>query len=101
LIGIFAEALSFGLPVISTSSGAEGFPESASGNSPFVVADTAIEFAQKIMLASSDFNFCQKLSNNTKLYLDTFFSEEIFLKKVTEVLKSSTKSTSKEKDASL
>jgi GT2 family glycosyltransferase len=100
LKGKFAEALSFGLPVITTSVGAEGFPESTPGDSPYIVADTAMEFAQKIMLAISDFNFCQKLSNNTRLYLDTFFSEEIFLKKVSDVLESSAKNTSKEKDVS-
>ena len=101
LKGKFAEALTFGLPVITTSTGAEGFPESAPGNSPFIVADGAIEFAQKIMLAISDYNFCQELSNNARFYLDTFFSEEIFLKKVSDVLNASTKATLKLKDVSL
>jgi glycosyltransferase involved in cell wall biosynthesis len=77
------ESLGYGIPLITTSIGAEGLEEKA--NAAFLVADNAQEFALKVILILSDrqlrlnlsksaFQFAQEINekniNNLKLLLD-------------------------------
>ena len=65
------EALSHGIPLITTTIGAEGFP--ACENQPFLVADTAEQFLEKI-LTFEDKACRDQLRGNCFEYLQQYFS---------------------------
>jgi GT2 family glycosyltransferase len=87
LKGKLAEALSYGLPLITTSIGVEGFPEVSPSKSPFLVRDSAEEFASAITKVIKDENLALNLSVNAIDYIKTYLSESAMLEKISYLLK--------------
>lgn len=72
--GKIGEALSFGLPVVTTEIGAEGFGLSPGEN--ILVAKTPIDFAESILKLSQDNQLYKKLSTNGYSFIKNNYSEE-------------------------
>ena len=72
--GKIGEALSFGLPVVTTEIGAEGFGLSPGEN--ILVAKTALDFAESILQLSQDNQLYNKLSTNGYDFIKDNYSEE-------------------------
>lgn len=72
--GKIGEALSFGLPVVTTQVGAEGFGLSPGEN--ILVAETALDFAESIFKLSQDNQLYKKLSTNGFHFIKANYSEE-------------------------
>ena len=72
--GKIGEALSFGLPVVTTETGAEGFGLSLGEN--ILVAATSLEFAKSILQLSQDNQLYKKLSTNGYNFIKDNYSEE-------------------------
>lgn len=73
--GKIGEALSFGLPVVTTQIGAEGFGLSPGEN--ILVTETALGFAESIFKLSQDVQLYQKLSTNGYHFIKANYSEEV------------------------
>ena len=86
LKGKLAEALSFGLPVITTSIGAEGFFKVTSNDSPFLVNDSAEDFANAILKVVTDVAYATSISQNAIRYTETYLSESAMLVKLVGLL---------------
>ena len=86
LKGKLAEALSFGLPTITTTIGAEGFRENIDGELPFIVSDDPTVFASKIIQFSFDADFSKRFSSLAKEYVRTNLGTDAFVGKIAEVL---------------
>jgi glycosyltransferase involved in cell wall biosynthesis len=86
LKGKLAEALSFGLPTISTSIGAEGFKESVNGDFPFVVSDDPIDFASEIIRICGNTDLSQRYSALAKDYVKANLGTAAFVSKVAKIL---------------
>ena len=67
-------ALSFGLPVVTTEIGAEGFGLSPGQN--ILVAETSLDFAKSIMQLSQDKQLYKKLATNGYNFIKNNYSEE-------------------------
>ena len=72
--GKIGEALSFGLPVVTTEIGAEGFGLSPGEN--ILVAKTSLDFAKLILQLSQDNQLYKKLSTNGYNFIKDNYSEE-------------------------
>lgn len=72
--GKIGEALSFGLPVVTTAIGAEGFGLSPGEN--ILVAETALDFAESILQLSQDNQLYKKISTNGYHFIKENYSEE-------------------------
>jgi glycosyltransferase involved in cell wall biosynthesis len=72
--GKIGEALSFGLPVVTTKIGAEGFGLSPSEN--ILIAETPLDFAESILQLSQDNQIYKKLSTNGYNFIKNNYSEE-------------------------
>jgi GT2 family glycosyltransferase len=86
LKGKLAEALSFRLPTVTTSIGAEGFRENANGEFPFVVSDDPRDFASEIVRLCSSADLSEKYSVLAKDYVKSNLGTDAFVSKVVEVL---------------
>jgi GT2 family glycosyltransferase len=86
LKGKLAEALSFRLPTITTSIGAEGFRENVDGDFPFVVSDDASDFASEIMRLCSSADLSTRYSVLAKDYVKANLGTDAFVSKVAEIL---------------
>ena len=71
--GKIGEALSFGLPVITTEIGAEGFGLSQGEN--ILVARTSLDFVESILQLSQDNQLYKKLSTNGYNFIKDNYSE--------------------------
>jgi glycosyltransferase involved in cell wall biosynthesis len=73
LKGKIVEALSYGVPVVSTSVGLEGFPEIAT---LYQGKDTAEAFAQQIILLLKDKQFGKKILKKQAQYVLRYFNKK-------------------------
>ena len=71
--GKVVEALSFGMPVISTSIGIEGLNNE---HHTILCADTAEHFSANILLTYSQDEQLELLSEKAKLFIQTYFSKQ-------------------------
>ena len=81
--GKIGEALSFGLPVVTTRIGAEGFGLSVGVN--ILIAETSLDFAESILRLSQDNQLYKKLSTNGYHFIKDNYSEEATRTKLTEL----------------
>jgi glycosyltransferase involved in cell wall biosynthesis len=81
--GKIGEALSFGIPVVTTRIGAEGFGLSVGVN--ILVAETSLDFAESILRLSQDNQLYKKLSTNGYNFIKDNYSEEATRTKLTEL----------------
>ena len=72
--GKIGEALSFGIPVVTTKIGAEGFGLSVGVN--ILVAETSLDFAESILRLSQDNQLYKKLSTNGYNFIKETYSDE-------------------------
>jgi glycosyltransferase involved in cell wall biosynthesis len=72
--GKVGEAMAFGLPVVTTSVGAEGF--GASSGEGLLLADTAAEFADSVLRLLEDAELHARLAKNGQVFIKQHFSEE-------------------------
>jgi glycosyltransferase involved in cell wall biosynthesis len=92
--GKLAEPLTFGVPTVTTSIGAEGFSALANGEFPFIVSDDALDFAQQIMRFISDSSLAKKHSLLSFEYAKTHFNTEAFDQKIERILAKAGKTNS-------
>lgn len=71
--GKVIEAMYKGIPVVTTSIGAEGIPNE---NSSLIIADDENEFAEKLIDVYKDDNRLQKISSDFKSLIEKYFSRE-------------------------
>jgi glycosyltransferase involved in cell wall biosynthesis len=81
--GKIGEALSFGLPVVTTRIGEEGFGLSVGVN--ILIAETSLDFAESILRLSQDNQLYKKLSTNGYHFIKDNYSEEATRTKLTEL----------------
>ncbi|CAB4863074.1 MAG: glycosyltransferase [Actinobacteria bacterium] len=89
LKGKLAEALSYGVPTVTTSIGAEGFKPTNNGQFPFVVSDDPLEFAQNVVRICAELEVGKAISANSQEYVKSHLSEDAFDKKMMEILSQS------------
>jgi glycosyltransferase involved in cell wall biosynthesis len=82
--GKIGEALSFGLPVVTTRIGAEGFGLSVGVN--ILVAETSLDFAESILRLSHDNQLYKKLSTNGYDFIKETYSKEAIRPRLSELL---------------
>lgn len=82
--GKIGEALSFGLPVVTTEIGAEGFGLSPGEN--ILVAESALNFAELILQLSQDSQLYKKLSTNGYNFIKINYSEEATRKRLSQLI---------------
>lgn len=82
--GKIGEALSFGLPVVTTRIGAEGFGLSSGVN--ILIAETSLDFAESILQLSQNNQLYKKLSTNGYNFIKDNYSEEATRAKLTELI---------------
>ena len=75
LKGKLAEALSYGVPTVTTTIGAEGFKLSKNGEHPFVISDDPVDYAHQLFRIASDRNLAAKYSNDSFEYVVQHLSE--------------------------
>lgn len=80
------EAMNWGIPVVSTSKGCEGLPYSYGEN--ILVANTPLEFSQRITQLYRSVALRQKLSRNARLYLKENHSQEVIRDRKREIYNS-------------
>ena len=68
------EGMSLGVPIISTSKGAEGIPYENYHN--ILIADTINEFEKAIYLLIEDKKLAKKIGENGKKLVEAFFSQK-------------------------
>ena len=73
--GKIGEAMAYGLPVVTTSVGAEGMGL-AHGETAFI-ADTPAEFAQHVMKLYSDDGLWSAMSENARLFVKNKYSPQV------------------------
>ena len=78
------EAMSLGIPVISTSKGAHGIPYK--NNKNILIANTPTEFKDAIILLLSDEILAKKMSIEGKKLITNHFSNKIVSNKISEIL---------------
>lgn len=79
------ESMSFGCPVISTSLGAEGI---AYDENNIIIADTAEQFANSIILLLNDIELREKLSKNGRQLVELKYDWKNLMKKFKEIINS-------------
>ena len=81
--GKIAHAMSYGLPVVTTSIGAEGMNLSEYEN--VLIGDTPKEFADKTIAAYKDEDLWNKLSQNSLKYVREICSSQSAIRKFAEI----------------
>ncbi|MDX8129465.1 glycosyltransferase [Methylomonas sp. OY6] len=84
--GKIGEALSYGIPVVTTQIGAEGF--GLTNNENILVAETSNQFAELVLKVSRDEQFYEKLSINGYNFIKDKYSEDATNKRITEIIDS-------------
>ncbi len=82
--GKVGEAMSSGIPVVTTSIGAEGMGLIDGEN--ILIADTPEEFTDKVAIIYHDKDLWNKISINGKKYIETHFSPEIVGKSIKKMI---------------
>ncbi len=78
--GKIIEAMSYGLPIVTTSVGAEGL--GVTGGEHLLISDSADGIADSILGLYNDENLWERLSRNSRQYVSVNLSQEAFRKKV-------------------
>jgi len=68
------EAIAYGVPLVTTSVGAQGFDPNESNL--FLIANTSQEFATALSELNSSFSLRKKLSKNAKAYAEQNFTPD-------------------------
>ena len=84
--GKIGEALSYGLPVVTTSVGAEGM--GFTNGSEVLVADDPREFAREVVRAYRDGELWQRLSDSGSAHVEKHFTPEVVGRVINESVKS-------------
>jgi len=84
LKGKIAEALSFGLPVVSTKIGAEGFD--LKDQECIFVGDSVEDFSEMVLKLLSNKELWEIAHRSTRDYVRKAFSKDIFVQKISEIL---------------
>lgn len=82
--GKIIEAMSYGVPVVTTSIGAEGIGLSDGEN--VFIADSKADFAQAIIRLYNDANLWEMFSRNAQVFVEKNLSQEIFKDRVKNVM---------------
>lgn len=82
--GKIIEAMSFGLPIVTTPTGAEGLKLTNGDN--ILVADSTEDFADAVAHLYNDRELWEKLSRNSLKYVEEYFSQEVFLNLIQEII---------------
>tara|TARA_B100001250_G_scaffold414335_1_gene452047 strand:+ start:3235 stop:4401 length:1167 start_codon:yes stop_codon:yes gene_type:complete len=78
------EAMALGIPVVSTSKGAQGIPCQNKKN--ILIADTPSEFKEAICLLIKEKGFAEKIGNAGKKLILNHFSNKIVSNKLSQIL---------------
>lgn len=83
--GKIGEALSYGLPVVTTSLGAEGVGLTSGKNA--MIADDPGEFAKNVLRVYQDMNLWRRLSDSGYKHIENHFTPEVVGQKIEAGLK--------------
>ena len=78
------EGMSFGLPIISTSKGAEGIPYTHLEN--IIIANTANEFCNAISLLIENKKLAKKIGTNGQLLIKKYFSKHFAINQLNNII---------------
>ncbi|MAZ57814.1 MAG: hypothetical protein CMP56_00125 [Flavobacteriales bacterium] len=78
------EGMSFGMPVISTSKGAEGIPYSHLEN--IIIANTTTEFFNAISLLIENKKLAKKIGKNGQLLIKKYFSKKFVINQLNNII---------------
>ena len=78
--GKVIEAMSFGLPIVTTPVGAEGL--GVSNDDHMLVADNAEGLADCVMKLYNDALLWDRISGQSKIYVEQYFSQEAYREKI-------------------
>ena len=78
------EAMALGIPVVSTSKGAQGIPFTNGEN--ILIADNSHTFKQAIIDLIKNKNLAKKISDNGKKLITTYFSDKVVINKLKKML---------------
>jgi len=78
------EGMSFGLPIISTSKGAEGIPYTHLKN--IIIANTASEFCNAISLLIENKKLAKKIGANGQLLIKKYFSKHFVINQLNNII---------------
>jgi glycosyltransferase involved in cell wall biosynthesis len=81
--GKIGQSMSFGLPVVTTSIGAEGL--SLTGGKHVLIADSPAEFASAVVRLYTDDLQWRQISTNSLLHIRTHFSKAVVQDKLAQV----------------
>ncbi len=84
--GKIIEAMSYGLPVVTTPVGAEGL--GVSNNEHMLIEETTEDIVKSVVKLYGDADLWWRLSNSSKLYIGGHYSQEAFREKVKNVMDS-------------
>ena len=76
--------MSFGIPVISTSKGAEGIPYSHLEN--IIIANTTTEFFNAISLLIENKKLAKKIGKNGQLLIKKYFSKKFVINQLNNII---------------
>jgi glycosyltransferase involved in cell wall biosynthesis len=79
------ESMALGMPVVSTSKGAEGIPYEHGVN--ILIANTALEFKESIMNLINDSNLALYIGHNGRELIKSKFSNNFVIKKWNQIIK--------------
>ena len=79
------ESMALGIPVVSTSKGAEGIPYKHGVN--ILIANTALEFKESIMSLIDDSNLALYIGQNGRELIKSNFSNNFVIKKWNQIIK--------------
>ncbi len=83
--GKIGEALSYGLPVVTTSIGAEGVGLTSGENA--MIADDPAEFANSVLRVYQDLDLWHRLSDSGYKHIENHFTPQIVGQKIEDGLK--------------
>ena len=83
--GKILEAINYGVPVVTTSIGAEGIGVVHGEN--ILIADSAVEFCEAVVKLHRDKELWGELRDKGREYVETSFSQKAFQARVDQVMK--------------
>ena len=83
--GKILEAINYGVPVVTTSIGAEGIGVVDGEN--ILIADSAVEFCEAVVKLHRDEELWGELRDKGREYVETSFSQQAFQARVDQVMK--------------